>query len=70
MTDIFDQASDREQLEREMAIRFSRTAHEIPATGFCLSCGEAMDAPSRRFCDSFCRDDFQKAEDARKRNGR
>ncbi len=38
MTAVFDQASEREQLERELAIRYSRKINEIPATGFCLSC--------------------------------
>lgn len=69
MTDIYDQASDREQLERDLAIQYSSKVNAVPATGFCLSCGELMDVPSRRFCDSFCRDDYQKAQEADKRNG-
>ncbi len=69
MTDIFEQASDRELLERELSIQFSRKANSIPATGFCLFCGELLTVPSRRFCDSFCRDDHQKREEAEKRNG-
>lgn len=69
MTDVFDQASEREQLERDLAIRYSSKLNALPATGFCLSCGEGLAIPSHRFCDSFCRDDFQKAEEAAKRNG-
>lgn len=69
MTDVFEQASEREQLERDLAIRFSRKVNELPATGFCLFCGELLTVPSHRFCDSFCRDDHQKAQDAIERNG-
>lgn len=69
MTDVFDRASDREQLDRDMAIRFSRKTQALPATGACHFCGEPLDMPSHRFCDSFCRDDYEKKEAARLRNG-
>lgn len=68
MTDVFDQASEREQLERDLAIRFSSKANELPYTGACYFCEKPLPEP-QRFCDSFCRDDHQKEADALKRSG-
>ncbi len=41
MTDIFDRASEREQLERDLAIRFSSKVNALPYKGACYFCGEA-----------------------------
>ena len=35
MTDIFDQATEREELERERAIQAARSVPALPATGRC-----------------------------------
>lgn len=68
MTDIFEQGSAREEQDRELAIRFSSRLNAAPATGKCLFCGEAV-GEGNRFCDSFCRDDYQRELDAQARNG-
>lgn len=68
MTDVFEQASEREQLERDLAIRFSRKTAELPYSGSCYFCEHDL-PPPMRFCDSFCRDDHEKEEEALKRNG-
>ena len=68
MTDVFEQASEREQLERDLAIRYSRKINALPYTGACDFCEKSLPKPLR-FCDSFCRDDHQKEEEALKRNG-
>lgn len=68
MTDVFEQASEREQLERDLAIRYSRKINALPYKGACYFCEKPLPEPLR-FCDSFCRDDHQKEEEALKRNG-
>lgn len=59
MTDELDLASDREQLERDAAIRnASAYRSNLKPCGKCLNCGEEV-ASELRFCDADCRDDFQ-----------
>lgn len=61
MTDIYDQATAREEQERELALAHVRR-HSKPALqhiGVCHNCGESLDAP-KTFCDSDCRDDWQR----------
>lgn len=53
-----DQASDREEQFREAALQTRKP--EVPkATGRCLNCDEPTPG---RFCDTDCRDDWQKRE--------
>lgn len=67
--DIIDQAQQREELERELAIR-QHACHEsaLPAVGACHYCSATVPAGSR-FCDRDCMADWQKEQDARKRSG-
>ncbi len=58
MTDEADQASDREEKDREEAIS-RRRPEAPPACGACLFCGEALTG-NRRWCDQDCRDDWQR----------
>lgn len=52
MTDVFDQATEREEKERELAIALQRRkAAVLPDIGCCHYCGEATGA-GRRFCDA------------------
>lgn len=72
MTDIIDMASDREQLDRENALRATRRAAErekLPDTGQCHYCGEET-PQGFRFCDSDCRDGWQREQAAKERSGR
>jgi len=60
MTDQFDQASDREMLDREIAVSQARKLKtHIEPTGHCLECGEPV-SDGKRWCDNFCRDDWQR----------
>jgi len=69
MTDIYDQATFREEQERERSIAAARrVGKRIEPTGACHWCGEAVEA-DRRFCDADCRDGWQKQDSARKRAG-
>ena len=68
MTDIFDQATEREELERERAIQAARSVPPLPATGRCHYC-DASVAGEAHFCDSECRSDFEREQDAKRRGG-
>lgn len=41
---------------------------ELIAVGFCHYCGETV-RPGHLFCDPDCRDDWQREQDRKKRNG-
>ena len=56
MTTLDDQASDREQLDRDLA---QRKPAGPAATGYCLNCGEPVDG---RWCNPECREDWSKRE--------
>jgi predicted nucleic acid-binding Zn ribbon protein len=69
MTDIYDQATMREEQERERSINAVRRQNQtLVPTGACHWCGEDVDG-ERRFCDADCRDMWQRQESARKRAG-
>jgi hypothetical protein len=58
MTDIYDQATDKEMLDRDLAIKAARAQNKpIEFTGHCLSCEEHID--KGRFCDAACREDYE-----------
>lgn len=67
MADIIDQAQERAEriLQAELS---ARRAAGPEATGYCLACGEAV-AHGMRWCNVMCRDDYQRVEAARRRNG-
>lgn len=60
--DIIDQANDTAALFTRAAL--SQRAPEGPeATGYCLNC-DARLAPKQRWCDTACRDDWEKVRRA------
>jgi hypothetical protein len=60
--DIIDQANEAAEVFNRSAL--SQRAPDGPAaTGHCLNC-DARLAPKQRWCDSNCRDDWQKLERA------
>lgn len=72
MSDETDKASEREELERETGIRAASQAARglfLPAVGACYYCGEDV-APGARFCDTDCRDGWQREQAAKQRAGR
>lgn len=71
MTDVYDQAQEREERDRELALAFARDkAHRarMPLRMTCYYCADELDAPGR-FCNAPCRDDFERETKARARNG-
>jgi len=67
MSDIFDDASETEQLHREMAIQEIRSKKRHPYTGHCLCCNETI--PEGRFCSAECREDWELEQKIKKISG-
>ena len=64
MTDIYDQATAREEKERELCIAAARrSAPVLPYIGVCHNC-EALTAPAVRFCDKLCLEDYERRKRA------
>lgn len=60
MADEIDRASDQEQVLRDSAIYSARQVRNIIlSTGKCLQCDAVVDG-ERRWCDEWCRNDWQK----------
>jgi hypothetical protein len=56
-------------VEQHLKRALARRHATLPAVGQCYSCGEPLEG-SLRFCDVDCRQDWDRAEKARKMNGR
>lgn len=70
--DVIDRANDAADLILQDAIerrqREAQCAPSLLACGHCYGCNEPV-PQGLQFCDSFCRDDWQRVQDARRRNG-
>ena len=67
--DFLDDASENENKERERLIAKARMQQKVLATGHCLYCNAEL-PNDQRWCDQWCREDWQLEQDARKRNWR
>jgi hypothetical protein len=56
-------------VEQHLKRALARRNATLPAVGTCYSCAEPV-ADGRRFCDRECLEDFERAEKARRMNGR
>lgn len=65
MSDNLDVASEREELERTLAQAIRKPEGPL-ATGRCLFCDEIVD-DGLRWCDNWCRDDWERAKAVRSR---
>ncbi len=65
--DELDRAQEREEEMRADALAQRRPV--LAACGACHYCDEPLPA-GRLFCDADCRDEWQRLDDARRRNGR
>lgn len=66
--DDLDRASELEQKQRDAALARARQGVSLPYTGHCHYCGD-ITGGGRRFCDADCRDGYEAARRARRRNG-
>lgn len=66
--DFLDNASEVESNERERLIAKARRAVKVQATGRCLNCNAELE-DGKRWCDEWCRDDWQLEQEAAKRHG-
>lgn len=60
MPDEIDAAQDH--IERTMAATLAAQRNKpdtMPPCGKCYNCGEPLESDLFRFCDTYCRDDFQ-----------
>jgi hypothetical protein len=55
--------------QQALAAALRRRHATLPAVGTCYQCAAAVEG-ARKFCDSDCRSDWERAEEARKRGGR
>lgn len=63
MPDEIDNAQDHIERTMAAAIEAQRSKKdEIPPCGKCYNCGEPLDSELFKFCDTSCRDDFQRRE--------
>lgn len=68
MSDIIDDANNQAEMALQIQLRARRPEGPV-ATGICLSC-EAELAEGKRWCNNFCRDDYDRMTYAAQRNGR
>jgi len=60
-----DDATMREEHFRDLALKHRKPTGPA-STGHCLYCNAELDA-GKRFCDGWCRDDWNLEQEARKR---
>lgn len=65
MTDIYDRATEREELDRDLCIAAARSAPSLPYVGQCYNCGQRL-PQSMRFYDKDCCDDYERLRRAGK----
>ena len=68
MTDEADRSDEKIAAAIQNGIDRARKQTAMPYTGECYFCGEDVSSPMR-FCDSFCRDDYDAMQAARRRRG-
>jgi hypothetical protein len=66
MSDNVDRASKIEEKQRQQALLMRKP--ELKAVGFCHLCGDWVE-PGRIFCSVDCRDDWDREQAAKQRNG-
>ncbi len=68
MSDIADIANDRVELELELSMKARRGRHVLVPAGQCHYCAEEVGSGAL-FCDTGCRDEYDREAAIRKRQG-
>lgn len=68
--DQLDAASAEQERSLQESIQAARAKvpPTLPAKGFCYNCDEPLE-DGHRFCDTHCRDDYEKIQRSRSING-
>ncbi|HWX02443.1 hypothetical protein [Collimonas sp.] len=69
MRDVADRAEWRIAKDIEVAMAHARRIPQLEADGRCHYCDDDV-AHGARFCNTDCRDDYQKEQEAKRRAGR
>lgn len=69
MTDEADRSDEKIAAAVEEGIKRVRQQKVIPYTGECHFCGEELN-DLKRFCDTFCRDDYDAVQKAKRLAGK
>jgi hypothetical protein len=67
-SDIFDDASDMEQMHRDILINEIRKQKPLKTTGRCLYCNAELS--DRKFCDVHCAADWENEQRLKRISGR
>lgn len=59
--DDADRTQERIEIELALRLKARQQTPDLPPTGSCYNCGEAV-LSDARWCDADCRDDWQKRE--------
>ena len=65
MATVDDQATQKEEFDREIALKYHRKDSGPTPCGLCYYCQSPV-RPNARWCDEDCRDDWQREVWARK----
>ncbi len=69
MSDIADKSDQLIEILTSKAISFASREHYVQSNGHCLFCDESI-SHAELFCNTDCRDDYDKEQAALRRNGR
>lgn len=69
MADEIDQAQDQIEASLRTAVRLAQRQPRLAPTGSCHNCGSLLPR-GLLWCDSACREDYDRAQAAQQRNGR
>lgn len=57
--DDVDRTAERSEREAPLLLRAAKKPEGPKPTGFCCWCSEALQSTDARFCDEYCRDDYE-----------
>lgn len=68
--DDADRTAERTEREAPLLLKAAKKPEGPKATGFCCWCSEPLEKLEDRFCDEYCRDDFEHSQKRSVVNGK
>ena len=68
--DDADRTAERAEREAPLLLRAAKKPEGPKANGFCCWCKESLDDKTARFCDEYCRDDYEREKRRSAVNGK